>query len=803
MTDTGRTDREQLLDDLDTVCRTMMLEPAESESSRDFVFIADDDGRVQFLSATVAEALGSSLEGPIGRPVEELFEPGGWELQRLSVSEVVRSGQPMSFEGKATLAGRELVLSTTLEPILSESGEVRAALGIAREITRRQGDSAGCGTTRVELSAVFRDAPVLMLLLDPDGTVRQMNRAAARFARRRPRGAQASRVGDSMRCLHALDNPAGGGHGLFCKTCPLRIAVQSTLKTGKSHHRVEARLPVRRRDLEGESCFLVTTLPLQAAGGPTVLLCLEDITERRRAERALEESQRTLSTLMRNLPGMAYRCCNDEHWTMELVSEGCLELTGYHANELLLNHVTSYEQIIRPEDRAAVRRAVEEALSRGEPFELVYRITTADGQEKWVWEKGMGVYSPQGHLTALEGFITDITARKRAEEEKESMQALLLQAQKMEAIGVLAGGVAHDFNNLLTIIHGNTELAMMAADEPLQDQLRKVLAAAEHGASLVRQLLVFSRKHPMVETSLDLNRIVGDLLKMLARLIGEDIAIETDLADGLWTVRGDETNLEQVIMNLTVNARDAMPDGGRLTIATANVTLDASVSIRTPEARPGRFVRATVADTGIGMDEGTLLRIFEPFFSTKEAARGTGLGLAVVYGIVRQHGGWITAASQPGEGAIFRIYLPASDRDPRQETPKAELLEELQGAGQRILLVEDEKAVREFAKLALSNNGYVVLDAADADQADEIVAREDRQFDLVLSDVVLPGRSGVQLVDRLLDTKPELRVLLTSGHMDRRSQWPVIRERGFPFLQKPYSLIALLQATRAALAVAP
>jgi len=732
--------------------------PTDSRRAPDFVFVVDDHGRVRLGAEPPVGALGLDSEAMIGRRLTALLSPGNWALRKLSVPQA-KPPRPPAGEG---------------------------ALQI----------------TEAELSGIFRDAPVLMLLADSDGAVRQVNRAVLRFTRHGAKSMLGRSAGEALRCLYALDKPNDCGFSLFCNTCPLQSAIDDALRHGRSRHRAELSLPLHRRGCEGDSHLLVTTIPMSASGRPMVLLCLEDITERKRAEQELHESRRTLTTLMSNLPGMAYRCRNDTCWTMEFVSEGCLQLTGYQPRELVMNRAISYEAVIHPDDRDSVRRDVGAALRARQPFELFYRIHTADGEEKWVWEQGRGVLCPDGQLVALEGFITDITARKEAEQEKERMQALLLQAQKMEAIGVLAGGVAHDFNNLLTIIQGNAELAMMAADQAPEQAslLKKVVSAAEHGARLVRQLLVFSRKHPMQVASVNINSIVRDLLKMLGRLIGEDIVIESSLAPDLWTARCDETNIEQVIMNLAVNARDAMPDGGKLTIATSNVTLDADAPATMPDAKPGTFVRLAIADTGVGMDEEVLPRIFEPFFSTKEAGRGTGLGLSVVYGIVREHGGWIAIDSQPGQGTTFEVYLPASAPAPATTTRRAAVLGELKGNGERLLLVEDEAAVRDFASRALRHNGYDVIVAANAEEAEAIVGTERGTLDLIVSDVVLPGNSGLHLVDRLRTLQPTLRVLLTSGYVDRKSQWDVIRERDLPFLAKPYSLVALLQAVRRALA---
>lgn len=419
----------------------------------------------------------------------------------------------------------------------------------------------------------------------------------------------------------------------------------------------------------------------------------------------------------------------------------------------------------------------------------------------------VNLYLREGHhrdqreeefLTAVVNTLAGIIQRKKAEEEKEKIQAQLLQAQKMEAIGTLTGGVAHDFNNLLTAIQGYTELAMREVDEadPLYMDLKQVLRAAGRAAGLTRQLLLFSRKQPMELTPLNINQTVDSLLKMLNRLIGEDIAIKTDLEPDLWTVRANEGKIEQVIMNLAGNARDAMPEGGELIIKTENVTLDEDYCKVIPESRPGKFVYLSVADTGVGMDKEILQRIFEPFFSTKEV--GTGLGLSVVYGIVKEHEGWINVYSEPGQGSTFKVYLPAFYVEPEDETEETVSLQELRGRGERILLVEDEEGVREFVRRALSENGYVVFEATSAEEALDIFERAKGRFRLVFSDVVLPDESGLQLVDQLLFRKPELRVLLSSGYADQKSQWPVICERGFRFLQKPYALPDLLRAIREA-----
>ncbi len=392
--------------------------------------------------------------------------------------------------------------------------------------------------------------------------------------------------------------------------------------------------------------------------------------------------------------------------------------------------------------------------------------------------------------------LTDITELKRVSEHNQALQTQLLQSQKMEAVGVLAGGVAHDFNNLLTVIHGSAELALARteAEAPGRRYLAQIKETTERAGNLIRQLLLFSRSQPVTRTVLALNGVVENLLKMLGRLIGEDITIETALAPDLWPIRGDAGTLEQVLMNLALNGRDAMTGGGVLRIVTENVQLDAMAAAVLPEARAGRFVVLAVADTGSGIDAEQLPRIFEPFYTTKAAGKGTGLGLAVVYGIVKQHDGWIAVASEPGQGATFKVFLPATSAGAVTAVAATEKTVP-RGKGERILVVEDEELVRRLMEETLSAGGFEVFSAASVEEALALYQRLAGRVDLLVSDVVLPGhRNGLDLADALRREQPRLPVLLSSGYTDRRSRWPLIVERGFAFLQKPFSTTALLQA---------
>jgi len=388
--------------------------------------------------------------------------------------------------------------------------------------------------------------------------------------------------------------------------------------------------------------------------------------------------------------------------------------------------------------------------------------------------------------------------RTRSEEEKARIQSQLLHSQKLEAVGVLAGGVAHDFNNLLTAIQVSTDLAMMQIEEsePVYLELKEIQRVAAHAGSLAKQLLLFSRKHPMEFRSLNLNQSIETLNKMLLRIIGEEIAVETRLENDLWTVWADRGTIEQVLMNLVVNAKDAMPNGGRLTVSTENVRIGKSDPDQDPGRKAGKYVRLTIADTGIGMDEETQAHIFEPFYSTKGPRKGSGLGLSVVYGIVQEHDGWVEVESRLGNGARFDIYLPAVFVKSEDMSPESVDYGRLRGNGERVLVIEDEVRVREYTARGLKQNNYQVYSVSTAKEAIALFDLEKGNFDLVFSDVVLPDQSGLELAEILLSRKPGLRIILSSGYADPKSRLHVVKERGMRFLQKPYALPELLRVLK-------
>jgi nitrogen-specific signal transduction histidine kinase len=390
-------------------------------------------------------------------------------------------------------------------------------------------------------------------------------------------------------------------------------------------------------------------------------------------------------------------------------------------------------------------------------------------------------------------YVEDITERL-------SLEAQLRQSQKMDSVGQLAAGVAHDFNNMLTIIQGHAGMLMAKSSLPaeLQESVQAVYFAAERAASLTRQLLMFSRKNVMQPKPLDLREVVAHLSKMLQRLLGEDIILQLNAPPYISLVQGDTGMLEQVLMNLAVNARDAMPRGGTLSISTGTGQIDEAYAQAQPEARPGLFVCLRVSDTGCGMEQATMRRIFEPFFTTKEVGKGTGLGLATVYGIVKQHGGWIDVASEVGKGTSFNVFFPAmGDPVVGMQAETTEAVTEVRGGKETILVVEDEPVLRDLAQAILQDCGYEVLEAGTGSEALQVWNKIQGNVDLLLTDMVMPdGMSGMELAQRLRDTRPELKIILASGYSMDELDTGFVRQGHALFLQKPYTHVTLPKAVR-------
>ncbi|MGV8039257.1 MAG: PAS domain-containing protein [Thermoanaerobaculaceae bacterium] len=560
-------------------------------------------------------------------------------------------------------------------------------------------------------------------------------------------------------------------------------AVEHALAAHEPFHLVYR---IRRRDGEwrwieewGTGVFL---------GGDLRLLegFVTDITERKHAESELGRSEREYRALYQQFRGILdaipdAMCLISRDlriiWANEVAAANMdmtmSEFTGKHCFE-------SRHGLAKPCSDCIVLRAFE----TGEP--LAGEGRTLDGR---TWElHAIPVFGDDGDVTSVIEAARDITGRKQDEDERAKLQAQLAQAQKMESVGRLAGGVAHDFNNMLTVILGQTELALdrVGPGQPLSHELQSIRRAAERSAGLTRQLLAFARKQTVAPKVLDLNEVVEGMLKMLRRLIGEDIDLAWLPGGGLWPVKIDPSQVDQILANLCVNARDAIGDTGKVTIETDNVSLDDAYCSGHAGFLPGDFVVLAVSDDGCGMDADTLSRLFEPFFTTKEQGRGTGLGLATIYGIVKQNRGFVNVYSEPGEGSTFRIYLPRHAANAGERPATEAVRSSARGHG-TILVVEDEPAILTVVKTMLERQGYLVLAASSPDEALRLGAAHGKEIRLLLTDVVMPGMNGRELATRLRMFHPGIEPLFMSGYTANVIAHHGVLDEGVHFIAKPFS----------------
>lgn len=518
-----------------------------------------------------------------------------------------------------------------------------------------------------------------------------------------------------------------------------------------------------------------------------------DLEARRRAECALAASEEKFRQLAESIDDVFF-LIDLQDWTTQYVSPAYQTVWGTDPHATALRTI-DWLDAVHPQDRARL----EDARARAAlgPWDDTYRIQRPDGSSRWVRTRTFPVRGASGAVYRVAGVARDVSEYRRLEEQ-------LRQAQKMEAVGRLAGGIAHDFNNLLSVILSYTSLALSALPEgdPCREDMLEVERAGERATELTRELLAFSRKQVMEPKVLELSRLVQNMEKILRRLVGEDIDMRVIAPDLQERIYADPNQLEQVVMNLVVNARDAMPKGGRLTIEVRRVEVDPEASGGGAGLRPGPHLQLTVSDNGAGMDTETRERAFEPFFTTKEAGKGTGLGLSTVFGIIKQNHGHIELYSELGVGTTFKIYLPCTERAEQPATSRPPEPSSLAGS-ETVLLVEDDAQVRASSREILRRRGYHVLEASGAEEALRLAAEYAAPIHLLLTDVIMPGMSGRELAERLSATHPDTRVLYVSGYTEGAIVHHGVLDEGIAFLQKPLSPTSLLRRVREVLGGSP
>ncbi len=905
------------------------------DNAMDAIFIVDGSHRFADVNRRATELFGFSREEFLAMGIFDVIPPEQAERSAEALRRLTEQGRYERFRGKMrTRDGRWREIEVNSSAIILD-GRVVGSRDIVRDVTEQVGAEQRLREEKNRSEAIIAAIGDGVSIQDADYRILYQNEVHKGF------------IGDHVGeyCYRAYESK-----DRTCDDCPVALS----FRDGRVHT-TERAVAIR-----GEMRhFEITGSPLRDAAGAVIagIEVVRDVTARNRAAEELRESQRSLAMLTSNLPGMAYRCRNDREWTMEFVSEGARTLTGYGPGDLVNNRVIAYSELIRSGDREAVWRGVQDALRDRRPFTLVYRIRTREQEERWVWERGQGIFSDQGALLALEGFITDITDRmlaeeslrntvekyrtifenasvslweedfaavmeeirllrsggvtdfrgyfrerpeeavriasltrivdvndytlklygaaskeelmrslhqfltpdsaaaaqeiiiamaegrtwfeaettnrtldgrlldilitiniptesssfrnclvsitditafKQAAEERRRLQTQLLQSQKLEAVGLLAGGIAHDFNNILSAILGYAGIIEMKLQpgDPLRGHVEQVIGAVHRAAGLVQSLLAFSRKQIIDPRPLELTAAIQRIEKLLRRLIGEDIEFRTEYHDRLLTVVADPVQLEQVVINLVTNARDAMPGGGMLTLATAEGGIGEEFLRTHGFGLPGRYAVLSAADTGSGMDEGTKAHIFEPFFTTKEQGKGSGLGLSTVYGIVKQNNGFIICESAPGAGAVFRVYLPLAGVEAAAPAVAAAPDQpDLRGA-ETVLIAEDDDIARELFRAVFEEHGYAVVTAGNGEEALARFRERPDGIDLLVLDVIMPRMNGRTVLEEARRIRPDVRALFTSGYTADIIHARGILDPSIEFLAKPVLPSDLLKKAR-------
>ena len=768
-----------------------------AENAPDMIYrMSLPDGAYEYVSPAAERITGYPPEFFLERPllIRELLHPDFHEFFRKQWERLLAGEAPPTYElaildreGRTRWLNQRHVLLTDAE------GRPTAIEGVVTDVTDRRQAQQEMERSNQDFQHLYESMAQGVVYQAPDGRITQANPAAERIlglTLEQMRG-RTSKDPRWRACRADGSELPGDEH-------PSMVALRTGLPAS-------ARMGVFHPEEEQYRWIQVHAIPEIRAGEARpyrVFTTFQDITELLRSEEELRETERGYRELFENSTVGIFRC--DFEGVLRAVNPTLARILGYDSTAELASQGAEFDKQLCTDE--GERRALFQQLERtGQVDSLEIPARGRDGRPIWLsLSARIAERDPEGRHV-IEGFVNDISRRNEQQAQIAELERQYHQSQRLETIGQLAGGVAHDFNNLLTVINSYTGFALAELDEqsPLREDLQQVLGAGKRASDLTRQLLAFSRKQVLKPKILDLNEVVAGLDRMLERVIGEDVTIRTRLSEGLGRVSADPAQLEQVLMNLVVNARDAMPRGGTLTITTANVQLDEKAACRHPDGHPdgqaGRYAVLSVADTGEGMDAETRERVFEPFFTTKTKDRGTGLGLATVYGIVRQSEGAIEVESQPGEGTTFRIFLPRVEQDPHPTPRFDRVATELQGS-ETILVVEDEEAVRKLTARILESAGYRVLTAADGHQAIRICEQEGQQFDLLLSDVVMPELSGREVAERLIRLAARagasFRVLFMSGYTDNAIAMHGVLDEDTALLAKPFTVPDLLQAVR-------
>lgn len=740
---------------------------AISNTAVDAILVMDNEGKILYWNPSSERMFGYTGEEAIGKELHFFLAPERYhDAYEKGFNKFRETGQGTAIGNTSEFfAIRKDGIEFPIE-LSTSAVQVKGqwhSVGIVRDITERKRAEEELGAEKNKLQSMIDAMEYGLTIQDLDYNIIYQNEVL--------RNIFGDRLGE--KCYQVYE-----GKDKICDGCPVEMAY----KDGKSHTS-ERRVKIP----SGEIAFWENTAnPIRDTRGK-IVSCLEitrNITQRKIAEKALQESEQNYRSLFEESKDVVYISTPEGKFLN--INPAGVELFGYSSKEEILQIDITRDIYANPGDREYFQQILAKQ-GYAKDYEVVFK--RKDGEQLIVVLTTTAVHGENGNTIAYRGIMKDITERKRLEQQ-------LLQAQKMEAIGQLAGGVAHDFNNILTAIIGYGSLLKIetSEDDLLRSYVTQILNSAERAANLTKALLAFSRRQIIRPKPVNLNEIITVLEELLSRLIGEDIELSTALIDKDLTVMADSIQLEQVLMNLVTNARDAMPDGGSLTISTELVELDKEFIKAHGFGMPGMYALISVEDTGQGMDEKTKERIFEPFFTTKEAGKGTGLGLAMVYGIIKQHNGYINVCSEPDKGTTFKIYLPLIKS--KGEEVKLADLPIIKGGIETILVAEDDVQVRGLTKEVLEGFGYKVMEATDGDEATKIFNENKDKIQLLFLDVIMPKKNGKEVYDEIKKVRPDIKAIFTSGYSGDIIHKKGILEEGLDFITKPISPEELLRKVR-------
>jgi PAS domain S-box-containing protein len=731
-------------------------------------FIYDHTFHVVDCNDRFAEIIQSSREKIIGLDLSGLKEKTVIPIMKMALADC-----PSHYEGpyEATTSETFLWISAHVSPLHDADGHVLGGIGTLEDISKRVSAEAALRESEEKFRTLAESSPIAIMMHQEDRWI-YANRAALEISGYSEDELYSMHFWELVHPDHRDMVRQSGYDRQQGKVMPRAYEFKIITKSGE------------------DKWVSLTGSSIQHDNKPSALICVTDITEHKVAEAALTESEIKYRRIFESFEDIYYQ--TDENGIIRVLSPSVYRLTGWSSDELIGKPVS--EVYVNPGERESLL----ETISRsGFTRDHEILLKKKDGTQAYASLSANMLTDPEGKPQGMAGTLHDITDRKLAEEERVKLQSQLQQAQKIESVGRLAGGVAHDFNNMLGVILGHTELALMKVDpgQSIHVNLMEIRKAAERSADLTRQLLAFARKQTVVPRVLDLNETVKGMLKMLRRLIGEDIDLKWQPATGLWAVKIDPSQIDQILANLCVNARDAIAGVGKITIETGNSTLGVGYCAIHAGAVPGEYVHITVRDNGCGMDKETMAYIFEPFFSTKGVGEGTGLGLATVYGAVKQNNGFIDAQSEQGQGTTFTIYLPRYMGHPESNSTKSPA-ETANRGRETILLVEDEPTILQVTTTMLELQGYTVIPADTPGEAIRLARGHAGEIHLLMTDVVMPEMNGRDLAKNLLSIHPQIKRLFMSGYTADVIAHHGVLDAGFHFIHKPFSLKEMADKVR-------